>query len=273
MARAMPSEELQLLIAGYVLGDLDPAEAVEFERLLAVDPTIAEELAQMQAALELPYAPPEIAPPAHLRAAVLDAIDSQAPIPDAHQTANQTVTPLPTASPASRPASRPASTPTRRFSWNRAWGAAAAVLIAALGINNYRLWQTLQTTQTEVRPSDALTYTLQGIEPSSTAVATLVVDPGTLDAALTVNNLPPPPPGKTYVLWTVLKPNAPFTADRKNAVLTEILTPSAEGSLVETIAVPDLYRSSQYVAKVAITLEDTATPQAHAGDPILITGL
>lgn len=262
----MPSEELQLLIAGYVLGDLDPAEVVEFERLLAVDPTIAEELAQMQAALELSYAPPEIAPPAHLRTAILETIDSQTPAPDT----NQKITPLP----AARPDSSLTSSPTRRsFSWNRAWGAAAAVLIAALGISNYRLWQTLQATQTEVRPSDALTYTLQGIEPSSTAVATLVVDPGTLDAALTVNNLPPPPPGKTYVLWTVLKPNAPFTTDRKNAVLTEILTPNAEGSLVETIAVPDLYRSSQYVAKVAVTLEDAAAPQAHAGTPILITGL
>lgn len=259
----MPSEELQLLIAGYVLGDLDPTEADEFERLLAADPTIAAEVTQMQAVLELSYAPPELSPPLQLRSAILEAIDTRKDhTPPVNP--SQPSQPLPAARPTSRPASR-------TFSWNRAWGAAAAVLIAALGISNYRLWQTLQATQ-HTQPANTLTYTLQGTDPSSTAAATLVVNPDTLEAALTVNNLPPPPPGKAYVLWTVLKPDAPFTADRKNAVLTEVLNPSAQGRVEETIAVPALYRSSQYVAKVAVTLENAAAPQAHLGTPILVTG-
>jgi anti-sigma factor RsiW len=76
MARSMPSEyseHLQLMIAGYVLGDLDPDEAVEFEQLLATDPAIAAEVAQMQNALETAYAPVEISPPSHLRSAIMAA--------------------------------------------------------------------------------------------------------------------------------------------------------------------------------------------------------
>lgn len=63
MARSMPSEQLQLLIAGYVLGDLSSEEVEEFEQLLANDSAIADEVARMQKALEISYAPPEVAPP------------------------------------------------------------------------------------------------------------------------------------------------------------------------------------------------------------------
>lgn len=269
MARSMPSEELQLLIAGYVLGDLDASEAAELEQLLAENPAIAEEVAQMQTALEHSYAPPEIAPPAHLRSAILGALETVEPQTQAVSppTVSQpTVSQNPTVQSVSPIYRRP-------FSWTKAWSIAAAVLIAALGISNYRLWQTLQAIQTETQLSNILTYTLQGTEPNSPASATLVVNPSTLDADLTVRDLPPPPPGKTYVLWTVLEPNAPFTADRKNAVLTEVLSLDAQGSLEETIAVPSVYRSSQFVAKVAVTLEDATAPQSHAGTPVLATGL
>lgn len=287
MARSMPSEELQLLIAGYVLGDLDVSEAAEFEQLLAQNPAIAEEVAQMQTALEHSHAPPEIAPPAHLRSAILGALETIDPLqaqaanqPAADQldlsqpTASQRTTlqsvPLTQSVPPTQPVPPTYRSP---FSWTKAWSIAAAVLIAVLGISNYRLWQTLQATRTETQPANALTYTLQGTEPNSPASATLVVNPSMLNAELTVRELPPPPPGKTYVLWTVLQPNAPFTADAKNAVLTEVLNPDPQGSVEETIAVPSIYRSSQFVAKVAVTLEDATAPQAHTGTPVLITGL
>ena len=69
----MPSEQLQLLIAGYVLGDLSPEEVEEFEQLQANNPAIADEVAQMQKALEISYAPPEVMPPPHLRSNLLEA--------------------------------------------------------------------------------------------------------------------------------------------------------------------------------------------------------
>lgn len=73
MTWAMSSEHLQLLIAGYVLGDLEADEAAEFEQLLSEHPAIADEVTQMQKALELSFDLPDVDSPAHLRSAVLDA--------------------------------------------------------------------------------------------------------------------------------------------------------------------------------------------------------
>ncbi|NJP08982.1 MAG: anti-sigma factor [Leptolyngbyaceae cyanobacterium RU_5_1] len=248
MVRSMPAEHVQLLIAGYILGDLDPNEMAEFERLLADSPAIADEVARMQTALELSFAPPEVQPPAHLRSAILNA---SAPEPNSWTTAR---------------AQR-----NRSQRWSRAMSAVAAVLIVALAINNYRLWQTLQATQPE--PVTTLTYSLQGTKAANTASATVVVNPKSLEGNLSIKNLPPLPSGKVYVLWTVIEKGAPFTVDAKNAILTKVLTVDAQGNVNQTITVPEVYRDSELVSKIAVTIEDAAAPQQHQGSPVMITSL
>lgn len=248
----MSSEHLQLLIAGYVLGDLDPDEAAEFERHLMEHPAIAAEVSQMQKALELSYAP-EVEPPAHLRSAILSA---------AHEQLSVSNTPL-----------AAVKRPSRQFSWSRAMNVAAAVAIVALGINNYRLWQTLQASQAETQRLAALTYSLQGTKAGNGASAIVVVNPNNLEAVLTVKNLPPLPPGKVYVLWTVLKQDAPFTTDSKSAILTEVFTVDSQGNISQTIVVPKAFRSQGLVSNVAVTVEDAASPQQHQGAPVMITNL
>lgn len=254
MARSMPSEyseHLQLMIAGYVLGDLDADEAMEFEQLLANDPAIAAEVTQMQSALETAYTPVEVQPPPHLRSAIMAA---QATGMNSQRRPSTTV-----------------AKPVRRFPWNQALGAAAAMVIVALGINNYQLRQALQATQAEM-PSETLTYVLQ-TETVEDASAMVVVNPDTLEATLTVRNLPPLPVGKVYVLWTVLEQGAPFTVDAKSAILTEVLNVDAQGNVSQTITVPRVYRSEELVSKVAITVEDATAPQRHEGAPVMITSL
>ena len=248
MAMSMPSEELQLLIAGYVLGDLDPEEAAAFERLLEQDPAIAAEVAQMQQALETSYSVLEVTPPAHLRSAILEQAQADS-------------------------AMEPASRPRKLLAWRSRLEVAAAVLIVALGINNYRLWQALQTSQSETQRYAALTYVLTATKRDSQASATVIVNPSTLEATIAVKNLPPLPPGKVYALWTVVQPNAPFTTDSKKAILTEVFQVNDRGNFSQTIAVPKAYRSKELVTKVAVTLEDGNAPQKHTGAPILITGL
>ncbi len=251
----MLPEELQLLIGGYVLGNLDPEEAAVFEQILENNPAVAAEVDQIQSALEIAYAPPEVFPSPQLRSAILAASSSK----------QNPAEPL-----EGRSESR-----TRRnqswFIWGRTVNIAAAVLIFALGISNYRLWQTLQVVQSEAPQYKALTYTLQGTKTASTASAAVAVDTNTLEARLTVQNLPPLPPGKTYVLWTVLKQGAPFTTDSKKAILTEVFLVNSQGNVSQTITVPKVYRSQNLVAKVAITVEDIASPQKHVGIPLLIT--
>ncbi|WP_235927020.1 anti-sigma factor [Gloeocapsopsis dulcis] len=241
----MPSEQLQLLIAGYVLGDLSPEEIEEFEQLLANNPAIAQEVAQMQKALEMTYAPPEVAPPSHLRAAILDA--------NQHQNKPLSI-----------------ARPQRSFSWAQTMGVAAAVLIAALGISNYRLWQSLHALQTEVQQAEPLTFVLQAQDTNVSASATLTVDPSTLEAELNAQNLPKLPPGKVYALWTVLQQGAPITTDDKNAILTAVFGVGANGNALENIEVPQVYRNRDLVTAVAITVEDASAPQRHEGAPVLI---
>ena len=48
MTESTPSEHIQELLAGYVLGDLSPEEAEELKQLLDRDPTIADEVNQLQ---------------------------------------------------------------------------------------------------------------------------------------------------------------------------------------------------------------------------------
>lgn len=243
---AMPSDELQLLIAGYVLGDLSPEEAAAFEQLLAQDPTIAAEVAQMQAALETAYAPSEVAPPTHLRSTIL----AQAEAP------NWVIVPR--------------STTRTAFPWRGLLEVVAAGVIVALGINNYRLQQAL-VSQSEAPPGTALTYVLKATQTSNPATAIVVVNPQKLEATISVQNLPPLPPGKVYALWTVVQPNAPFTTDTKQAILTEVFQVDDRGSWTQTTVVPKAYRAKEFVTKVAVTIEDATAPHKHTGKPVMIT--
>lgn len=251
---SMSSEHLQLLIAGYVLGDLDPNEAAEFEQLLLDHPAIADEVTQMQAALELSYDLPEVDPPTHLRSVIL----------------NAQAQPTPLAAVPDLAVSRTRRNP---FPWSRALNLAAAVLIVVLGINNYRLRQTLQASQTETQRLAALNYSLKSTEPTNPASATVAVNPNNLEAVLTVKDLPPLPPGKVYVLWTLLKEDAPYTTDAKGAILTEAFNVDAQGGVAKPIVVPRAFRSEALISKVAVTIEDATAPQKHQGKPIMVTSL
>lgn len=237
----MTSEQLQLLIAGYVLGDLNANEAKEFEQLLATNPAIVREVAAMQQALELSYALPEVSPPRKLRSQVLAAYQ---------------------ATPSPRPVA---------FLPIRAIGAFAAALIVALGFSNYHFWR-MQVKQAQVQQSEILTYSLQP-KNASLSSATVEVNASKLEARLKAENLPALPPDKVYVLWTVLKKGAPFTTDQKNAILTEVFGVDAKGNVSKQITIPVVYRTKNAISAIAITTEDAAAPQNHAGAPILIVKL
>jgi anti-sigma-K factor RskA len=253
MAMSMPAEALQLLVAGYVLGDLSSEEAAAFEQLLASDPAIAAEVMQLQSSLEMAYAPAEVAPSAELRSRILEnAQISAAP---------------PTNAPIANLSSRP------KFPIRGVLEVAAVGIIAALGIQNYRLSQTLQISQAETQHYAALTYELQSTTANQQASAKVVVNPKTLEGKLLVQNLPPVPPGKVYVLWTVLQPKAPFTKDAKDAVLTQVFQVNTQGQVTQPIALPAAFRTQAQVVKVAVTIEEAQSPQNHIGKPILIAQL
>lgn len=243
MAMSMSSEHQQELIAGYVLGDLSSEEAAQFQQLLAQDPAIATEVVQMQQVLELAYAPLEIAPPNHLRSAIVATATN-----------------------------RPVAVATGIL--RRAIAIAGVALIVALAGINYRLWRTVQAVQSEPQ-SAPLIYSLQPTEANSSpgATARVSVNPDRLEATIEMRNLPPLQAGQVYVLWTVLTPNAPYTTDAKQAILTKVFQVDDRGNFAQTVAVPEVYRDGDRVAKVAVTIESATAPQKHTGSPVLITNL
>jgi anti-sigma-K factor RskA len=252
MNGSMTSEHLQLLIAGYVLGNLDADEAAEFEQIVNSNPAIVQEVSQMQSLLEESFGVSDVSPPIHLRSAILGT----------DQTAQCPPTPI---SPGIL------NNPTRRsVNWNRVIHAAAAVIIVALGVSNYRFWRALQVSQSEAQRSIAVVYSLQSTSENNTASATVAVDRDRLEAVLTVQNLPPLPPGKVYVLWTVVKQDAPVTRDAKSAILTAVFNVDAQGGISQVIGMPEVFRSAGLVSNMAVTIEDATAPEQHQGKPVLI---
>lgn len=251
MTEPLSPEERQNLYAGYVLYDLSPEEAASLEQMMAADPAIAAEIAQLQQALDVVQELPAVAPPPTLRAAVMAA----------HQSA-QAGQPVPFARP------RPATAP-----WIKAWGVAAAVLIVGLSVSNYRLWRTLQATQIEMAQVETQVLVLQPTTAEISGFVSVEINADDLNAVLTVKDLPPLSPGQVYVLWTVLEPDAPFTVDDKNAILTQTFNVNADGSLSEQIPLPLAFRDRDAVTAVAITIEDATAPQRHESSPLLIQRL
>ena len=250
----LPPECEQLLVSGYVLGNLSPAEALLFKELLTENPDLMEQVTVMQEALDLAYAPPEVSPTATLRDRILTAASSQTNIQAA----------------ASSTTSNSKSTITSKLPWNKILAAIAIAAITTLGVANYRLWQSIQTAKTTDTQSDRLTYLLKG-EDAAKTTAKLVVFPERLSATLNVNNLPPLPPEKAYALWTVVGTDVPYTTDEKGAILTAVFQVNESGNFAHEIAVPQPYLEPKTIKIVAITVEDVSAPQAHQGSILMST--
>ena len=256
MVSPLPSECEQYLIAGYVLGDLSPAEAMLFAELVADKPELMEEVTEVQQALELAYASPEIAPPPELRDKVLAANVDRNTLQEEQASAS----PQPTSVTAPR---------TKSF-WSRIVRAIALTIIIGLGYNNYRLWQ-IQTAESENTEVARRTYSLTSQELPQETKATLIVNPERLWATLITNNLPSLPPDKVYALWTVVSKDAPFTTDEKGAILTAVFEVNESGNLKQEIVVPQPHLTNEAIDKIAITVEDKSNPQAHKGSILIAT--
>jgi len=264
----LPLECQQLLISGYVLGNLSPAESLLFEEMVRENPDLIRQVNLMQQALDETYAPIEVAPPTALRDRLMATANAQQAVSKADNSSVDTKTndqPVVTA-------------PKSKLFSNKILGAIALAIITALGIANYRLWQNVQTAKTtdtqnpQNTPSDRVTYLLQNKELSPDSTAKLVVDSDRLNATLTVDNLPPLPQDQAYALWTVVGKDVPYTTDEKGAILTAVFQVNESGNFAQEIAVPQPHLEPRTISKMAITVEDISAPQAHEGSIFISTG-
>ena len=279
--------EQQMLIAGYILGDLSSEEALSFDQLIKADPHFVEaELAQLQQSLELVYGE-ETAPPGYLKSRTLSAV-AQSNSQSSAQSSARSNSQFSARSANARSnrlslkeRERETATVGYRFSFP-GWviggiGLATVGLIVAMGLQNYGLRRSLQALQgapTEQPAAESLTFALAPVEGVASGEITVVVDPAKLSGVVKAKNLPPLEANKVYALWTVVAADAPVTKDSKNAILTAVLPANAASSEAQQIAVPDVFRDRALIQAVAVTIEDAAAPQQHQGsDPLFIQKL
>ena len=214
------SEPLETLLAGYVLGDLTPAEAAHVKQLLERNPDLLVELQRLQSTLAvLPLSLPVTSPAQQLETRILQAAEAEA----------STATRFPT-----QPKGQ-----MRLRSWKRG-GAIAAAMIVGLGIETYQVHQqlaaiqlenrglhqqlaTTQATLDRIRKNELATtrqelsryqeavnllrqpnnrfLTLRGTSPKLHSSGSLVMVPTKDSAILVLRDVAPLPQGRVYRLW------------------------------------------------------------------------
>lgn len=269
MSPPLPPDKKSSLVAGFVLNTLTADEAEAFAQMAADDPTLLNEVELVQQSLESAFEVEEANPSPLLRDRLLSALPNQLVAQptnlesSTHRQGASSVAPNLSAS--------------NRFVG--VWKAAVAALAIALTLSNFLWWQSSRqqiakipdsTTDTQ---SKAQTYQLEITENGTSGTAEIVIDPNTMTATLNVSALPVIASDQTYVLWTVLNADAPYTKDDKSAVLTTTFGVDAEGNSQKTLTLPIAFQQPESVEAIAITVESADAPQAHENKPVLIKPL
>ncbi len=179
-------DKTQELAAGYVLDALEPSEIELVERLMLENPALRQEVRELQMVLGgLALDVPQLQPPAHLRARVLQS----------SEIAPQVV-----------------AVPAKKRNWSIVVAISALIAAAALSLDNLRLRQDLNFAQqkTPERVANLLqrpNSKLIALTAQATAKGggTVLFTPGKWqEVVVSVKNLPPLPPKQVYRLWLTL---------------------------------------------------------------------
>lgn len=188
-------ERIKSLAAGFVLDDLTPEEAEEFQQLLTNNLELVKEVDDLQEVLRQVLdgftqveAPPNLLP----------AIIAKAEGSIYYTTVKRS-----------------------RMQWGRIAGSLAALFVVVLGFDYYRLRQNLgvltannqhlrqelrqaQAVNTLLQESGTRLFTFKGVNTTNAASGSIMMNPDRQKAVMVVRNLPAPPPGQVYLLWTVI---------------------------------------------------------------------
>lgn len=231
MTNNLQSHNLDEILAGYVLGDLDESELVWLNQQLAANPQLREKVSQLESTLTLmPYGLPEDVPQNDLRSQIL----TQA-----------------------QPQSRSA-----KYRWSWIISAVTAVSALWLGLNNFGLRQQLALRDHQLQQQQELITLLrqpnnrlvafEGNNNVVTASGSLFISPESKTAVLALQNLEPLAGKQVYRLWAI-------SQNKKTGCAN--FTPNAEGKVDLTIAPDDALFDAN---SILITIE----PQADTEQPL-----
>jgi Anti-sigma-K factor rskA len=232
MTEPLIPQTIETLAAGYVVGNLDPAEAETFEQLLAKDPALAAEVHRLQSTLDrVVYDLNSIEPPPLLQSRILAAATAH---------------------------------PQRQKSRKTLMAAilsAATLLIFYLGFDNYRLRQDrmiAQDIKALLQQSETQLFSLKAVNTNDTTAGSFVVNLKQRQGILAVQNLVAPPTGKVYRLWAI--------ADGEKIPCGQLNTNS--GQSIEKFWMPaDFYDTG--ISGLFVTLEVSESSRYPAGPIVL----
>ena len=230
------SHNLEEILAGYVLGDLDEVELVWLNEQLAANPQLREQVTQLESTLNLlPYGLPKDVPQNNLRSQIL----AQA-----------------------KP--KPVS-PKYRWGWIISAVTAAGTLL--LGINNFSLRQQIAFREDRLQQQQELISLLRqpnnrlvALRANDDAVTTsgsLFISPESNTAVLTLKNLDSLPGKQVYRLWAI---------SQGKKIGCSNFTPNAQGEVHLNLSSNDaLFNASS----ISITIEPEADTKQPLGQEFL----
>lgn len=204
MNKSFDPEHIKNLAAGFVVDDLTPEEAKEFQMLLDEHPELIAEIDDLQEVLrQVLDGFTEVEAPAYLLRKILEQVEKS--------TTQATVVKQNSPKVARR-------SPLR---WRRIAGSIAALFVVVLGVDYYRLRQNLQIVTTEnqrlrqdfvqaqavknlLQNSQTRLFTFESVKSTNNSSGSIVINPEQQKAVMVFQNLPAPPPGYVYFLWTIV---------------------------------------------------------------------
>jgi anti-sigma-K factor RskA len=231
--------EWEELLAGYVLGDLDPEEVIEMHKIILEHPEIVTKIDHFQETLAmLPLGLSETYPDKNLR----DRIAARA-IPITVE--NLSTAPLDLSIDSlNAPLETINRSPRRRNIWKLATiglTSIGAIALIALGFDNYQMRQQIASNQIELQKhsatiamlqgSDNRMISLKGMGAIPAASGSVMIAPTEKTAMISIQNLRQIPQENSYRLWAIVDGKkvdcAQFRPDEQGKVFMKVPLASA----------------------------------------------
>jgi anti-sigma factor RsiW len=272
MNSSTPPVEWSELLAGYVLGDLTPAEIATVEAYLTSSTAAQQELQKLQATLSLVT---ETAPLMALSTAANPATTAEIASLDRLRTR--------IISPVAQPVGWVSKK--RILPW-LGWGlgAVSTILAATFGWQNYQLDQQLAVARQEIQQSgkqlnEQITVAQQeiqhqqvllrqsgnkllaidGMDAGGKSTGSLIMSPAMDTAVLVLQKVPALPAGKVYRMWAVMGDEEMACAD---------FVPDKSGQVFQKISVKE-WESAK---TVVVTIESAKESPIPEGDAVMMGG-
>lgn len=244
----------------YALDLLPTEERTWVEQQAAASPELMAELAEIQATVgAISYSAPIVPVPPGLKDRLFDRLDQSSPKAEL----------LPSEASLNLTEARRSRPNRGRSFWQQRGAMTASILLGAtalgvviLGIENYRLQQTVQANRSIIetlQQPNTNSYVVQGTEKAASAAGKVVIDPHRNAFVVLVQNLPDLPPDQVYRLWEISQGRT---------------QPSYCGQFTSREAAIG-YRSTLQAAcgnpaaQLLITAERTAAPPVPAGSLVM----